>query len=267
MSEIICLFCNKSYNKKVSLDKHLSTNGCKSSMLNSQLELHNFILNYTNRAINNYKECTITDNRIDNSITNNINNTINIKIELQPVSDLNKILSNDEALYNLIEKYDDIKKLKNEEQFKNVKDVKFLLSDYLKTNLCDESKPENHCIKFVSKNPPSYSITEKKDIDGEIITVIRGLKDSVDLLSDPVLNALKKTLYKFERTIKLENRKEEESRKYITKYDYAMYDTTIKALKNELNKKNVQNALKQFLKHEILNDINMKIKITSEIED
>jgi len=43
-----------------------------------------------------------------------------------------------------------------------------------------------------------------------------------------------------------------------------MYDTTIKALKNELNKKNVQNALKQFLKHEILNDINMKIKITSE---
>ena len=262
MSEIICLFCNKSYNKKASLDKHLSTNGCKGFILNSQLELHNFIINYTNRAINNYKECTINDN----SITNNINNTINIKIELQPVSNLNKILNNDEAIYNLIEKYDDIKKLKNEEEFKNVKDVKFLLSDYLKTNLCDESKPENHCIKFVSKNPPSYSITEKKDIDGEIITVIRGLKDSVDLLSDPVLNALKKTLNKFERTIKLENIKEEETREYISKYDYIMYDTTIKALKNELNKKNVQNALKQFLKHEILNDINMKIKITSKTD-
>jgi transcription elongation factor Elf1 len=262
MSDIICLFCNKSYNKKTTLDKHLSSNSCKASILNNQMELHNFIMNYA-KTVNNYKECTITDN----SITNNINNTINIKIELQPVSDLNKILSNDEAIYNLIEKYDDIKKLKNDEQFKNVKDVKFLLSDYLKTNLCDESKPENHCIKFVSKNPPSYSITEKKDIDGEIITVIRGLKDSVDLLSDPVLNALKKTLNKFERTIKLENKKEEETREYITKYDYAMYDTTIKALKNELNKKNVQNALKQFLKHEILNDINMKIKITSETEN
>ena len=261
MSEIICLFCNKSYNKKVSLDKHLSGNVCKASILNSQLELHNFILNYTNRAISNYKECTINDNRVDNSITNNINNIINIKIELQPVSDLNKILKNDEALYNLIEKYDDIKKLKNDEEFKNVKDVKFLLSDYLKTSLCDTNKPENHCIKYVSKNPPSYSITEKKDIDGEIITVIRGLKDSVDILSDPVLNALKKTLNKFEKTIKLENRKEDETRELVSKYDYAMYDTTIKALKNELNKKNVQAALKQFLKHDLLNDINMKISL------
>jgi len=110
-------------------------------------------MNYS-KIFNNYKDCNITDN--------SITNTINIKIELQPVSELNKILDNDEAIYNLIEKYDDIKKLKNEEKFKNIKDVKFLLSDYLKTNLCDNSKPENHCM---SKNPPSYSIIEKKDID------------------------------------------------------------------------------------------------------
>lgn len=255
MSNIICIFCNKCYNKKTTLDKHLSSNSCKANILNNQLELHNFIMHYS-KAINNYKDC-----KIDKRITNNI---INIKIELQPQSDLNKILNNEESIYNLIEKYDCIKKLKNEEEFKNVKDFKFLLSDYLKTNLCDTNKPENNCIKYVSKNPPSYSIT-KKDIDGEIITVIRGFKDSVDLLSDPVLNALKKTLNEFEETIKLQNNKEYETREYISKYDYIMYDTTIKALKNELNKKNVQNALKQFLKHEILNDINMKIKITSQI--
>lgn len=250
----ICIFCNKNYNNKYTLERHLTVS-CKLKTFNNNLELYNFIQTHSIKAINNYKECTI-----------NNNNTINIKIELQPITKLNKILNeNDSAVYNLIEKYDDIKKIKNEAEFKNVAGVKHLLSDYLKINLCDESKKENHCIKYITKDPPSYSIIEKKDIDGNIITVIRGLKDSVDLLSDPVLNALKKTLIKFERTLKKDSL---EATKNGTeselKYDYELYDVTIKALKNELNKKNVQAALKQFLKHDLLNDINMKI---TKIED
>jgi len=251
----ICIFCNKNYNNKYTLERHLS-NTCKPITFNNNLELYNFIQTHSIKAINNYKECTV------NNVTNN-NNTVNIKIELQPITDLNKMLNESEtAIYNLIERYDEIKQNKNDQEFKNVKDVKFLLSDYLKTNLCDKSKQENHCIKYITKDPPSYHIVEKKDIDGNIITIIRGLKDSINLLSDPVLNALKKTLIKFERTLKkdsidaVKNGTESE-----LKYDYELYDITIKALKNELNKKNVQAALKQFLKHDILNDINMKMTI------
>lgn len=246
----ICIFCNKNYNNKYTLERHLITT-CKLIIFNNNLELYNFIQTHTVKAVNNYKECTI----------NNITNTVNIKIELHPVSDLNKILNgNDISVYNLIERYDIIKQNKNDEDFKNIKDVKFLLSDYLKTNLCDKSKQENHCIKYISKDPPSYHIAEKKDLDGKIITVIRGLKDSVDLLSDPVLNALKKELTKFEKTLKKENIEAvKNSTESELKYDYELYDITIKALKNELNKNNVQAALKQFLKHDILNDINMKM--------
>lgn len=261
----ICLFCNKSYNNKVNLHRHLQTNTCKASILNNQYELYNFIVSHTVKAINNYKECTINDNSINNSINNSNNNTnnVNIKIELQPISDIS--LKNEEALYSLIEKYFDIKQIKNEESFKNVKDVKFLLSDFLKQQFCNVEHPEKHCIKYINKYPPSYHISEKRNINGEVITTIRGFKDAIDLLSDPVLTALKKALGSFEKTLKkdtikaIKNDKEDE-----LKYDYPLYDTTIKALKNELNKSNVQAALKQFLKHDILNDINMKMTIITE---
>jgi hypothetical protein len=44
-----------------------------------------------------------------------------------------------------------------------------------------------------------------------------------------------------------------------------LYNKTIKALENELNKKVVQNALKQFLKYSVLNNINMKLNIKNPI--
>ena len=101
-------------------------------------------------------------------------------------------------------------------------------------------------------------------MNGEIINSIRGFKDSVDLLSDPILKNIKRALISFEKILIIENKKATEDGSEALdalKYDYGLYDTTIKALKNELNKKNVQAALKQFLKHDILNDINMKLTI------
>lgn len=239
----ICIFCNKNYNNKYSLERHLSIT-CKPIVFNNNLQLYNFIQTHSVKTINNYKDCTVNSNNI------------NIKIELQPISEI--LLKNYDALYSLIEKYFDIKQVKN-----SAKDVKFLLSSFLKQELCSKERPENHCIRYINKYPPSYYISEKRNIDGEIITSIRGFKDSVDLLSDPVLNVLKKALESFEKTLKkdnllaIKNDKQED-----LKYDYPLYDTTIKALKNELNKSNVQAALKQLLKHDILNDINMKMTIT-----
>lgn len=238
----ICIFCNKTYNNKFTLERHLSTSACKPIEFKNNLELYNFINKQAalQKINNNYKDCIIN------------NNNINIKIEIQPISELS--LKNEDDLYNMIEKYFDIQEIKNDISYKNVKDVKFLLSDYLKSQLCNTNNPEKQSIKYVKKYPPTYHISEKR-IEGEIVTSIRGFKDSVDLLSDPVLSALKKALFSFEKTLQ----KNQNDENY--KYDYSLYDITIKALKNELNKRNVQSALKQLLKHDILNDINMKMTI------
>ena len=249
-----CLFCDKIFSTKTNLDRHLSTNTCKSKLFENQLDMHNFI----NKAIvNNYNKCTI----------NNNNNNINIKIEIQPVSKISFNDISDDTLYNAIKEYSKIEKITpndidNNIVSKSIPEAKFIISNLIKNSMCDKEKPENHSIKYVTKNPLTYSIVEKEDDNGDIITSIRGFKESVNILTDPVLNALKTKLRLFEKTLKTEsknaikNGSEEE-----LKYDYELYNKTIKALKNELNNKVVQNALKQFLKHDLLADINMKLSV------
>lgn len=52
---------------------------------------------------------------------------------------------------------------------------------------------KNHAVKYVSKRPPTYTaITE--DSDGNTISVIKGLKDTCELLTDPILDRLKQKL-------------------------------------------------------------------------
>ena len=250
MKSEVCCFCNKKFSNKFTLERHLSTNSCKASLLQNQLQLYNFVNSQCSNAIKNYKDCIVHDNS-----TNNTNN-INIKIEITPISEIS--LKNEEALYEMIKQYSSIEKIKNEQSYKHVDGVKFIFSDFLKSQLCDPNNPEKQPIKYLSKNPPSYQIVEKRNLDGDIITIIRGLKDSVDILSNPVLDALQKALRSFEKILIKEDRENPEE----SKYDYPLYDITIKALKNELNKKNVQTALKQFLKHELLNNINMKMTIS-----
>ena len=255
--EFLCI-CNKKFNKKFNFERHLASNACKGICLPSdvktQLDIYNIIEKHSINK-NNSKNININNSNI------NSNNVINININI-PLAELT-FKNTEDSLYEMIENYFEIQNIKNEVEFNNVKDVKFLISDYLKTNLCDKLKPELHCIKYVSKYPPSYNISEKRDINGDIINTIRGLKDSVDLLSDPILKNIKKALHSFERILIIENKKASEDGMIDSlKYDYTLYDTTIKALKNELNKKNVQAALKQFLKHDLLHNINMKITLS-----
>lgn len=256
MSKEYRCVCSKVFNKKFNLERHLNSNTCKSLCLpvdiKTQLDIYNIIEKH---HVEKEKGINITNSN------NNSNNVINININI-PLSELT-LKNTEESLYKMIEKYFEIQNIKNEQEFRNVPKVKFLISDYLKTNLCDQFKPELHCVKYVTKHPPSYNISQKRNDNGDIINTIQGLKDSVDLLSDPILKNIKQALQSFQKILIIENKKVSENREFDSlKYDYALYDTTIKALKNELNKKNVQAALKQFLKHDILNDINMKMKIS-----
>lgn len=264
-------FCNKIFSRKFNLDRHLSSNACSGIDIKSQLDVYNIIqdkikplekeLNMIKEENNELKKLQIINNNCQNA--NQIVN-VNININIEPIAQLSFNDTSNDLMYKMIEKYSIIQNFKSNDidkqiVSKNVFDAKFLLANYIKLTMTNKNN-----IKYVNKRPPTYQIAEDFDEDGEIITTIRGLKDSIILLTDPVLNALKIKLDKFEMKLqKTLIQAEKISKETVNelKYDYPLYETTIKALKNELNKKVVQNSLKQFLKNDVLNDINMKLKI------
>jgi hypothetical protein len=82
------------------------------------------------------------------------------------------------------------------------------------------------------------------------IHVIKGLKDTCELLSDPILDTLKKKLKEFLKKYKNNDN-----------FNYAIYEETIKELRNELNKTNVKKSLSSVLQNDILNNIEMKLTL------
>ena len=156
-----------------------------------------------------------------------------------------------DKIKHIIEKIDDNKEMnQGKEKFNNDK-VNLLLSDYIKEMICDSEHPENHSVRYIKKKPPTYNALIE-DSDGNTVTVIKGLKDTCELLTDPILDQLKIKLREF--IIKYKKDTEPD-------FDYGLYENAIKELKKELNKQNVKKALSSVLKNDILNNIQMKLSI------
>jgi hypothetical protein len=203
-------------------------------LLNDLVKLNEFLLEQEQKI----KQLTINGN--NNTITNS-NNDINMKIEINinPITKLNINYIEPEKMKALIEQYDD----------KNSDKLNLLLSNYIKDVICDNEHPENHAVKYTKKKPPTYnSITE--DIDGNSISIIKGLKDTCELLSDPILNQLKSKMKEFIKKYKTD---------IDSQFDYSLYEDAIMQLRNELNKDNVKKALGSVLRNDILNNIDMKL--------
>ena len=157
-----------------------------------------------------------------------------------------------DKIKHIIEKMDDDKEMVGyKEKFNNDK-VNLLLSDYIKGIICDSSHPENHAVKYIKKKPPTYNALVE-DSEGNII--IKGVKDTCELLTDPILDQLKIKLKEF--IIKYKKDTEPD-------FDYILYENAIKELKKELNKSNVKKALSSVLKNDILNNIEMKLNVTED---
>lgn len=167
----------------------------------------------------------------------------NIKIEINPITNLKLDYIEPEIMKTLVETYDC-------SQNKNPERLNLLLSNYIKNVICNKDYPENHAVKYVKKKPPTYNCIIK-DENGNTIQVIKQLKDTCELLSDPMLNNLKIKLTEFLKKYK----KDEE-------FDYEMYEDTIQQLRKELNNKTVKKALSSVLQNDILNNIEMKFDIS-----
>jgi len=225
-----CYICNSNFTLKHNLKRHLHENRCKSEIL-TDLEMLN----------NKFKELydrinTLTITNSDNvNVNSNHNNTININIQINPANKLTLDYIPPDKLKDFIESY------KGE-------NLNLLLSDYIKDIICNKNHPENHSIKYIKKKPPTYnSLIEK---DGETINVIKGLKDTCELLTDPILDKLKIKLREF-----LKKYKKDED------FDYDLFEDTIQQLRKELNKDNVKKALSSVLQNDILNTIEMKFNL------
>jgi hypothetical protein len=231
----ICKFCNLNYTRKDNLTRHLKDNRCTVAKKMSVLDFHNKLEELEKAII-------ITGNNNQTAInshnTNNIN--VNVAIQIQPITKLSLDHITPDKMKEVIESYDG-----------DPSKFSYLFTNYLNNVLCNSQHPENHSIKYVKKYPPTFNTT-LEDSDGNIITVIKGLKDTCELLGDPVLDVLKVKLRECVKKYKKEDDPE---------YDYDLYEDTIKELRKELKKDNIKKVLGNFLKNDLINNIEMKLSV------
>jgi hypothetical protein len=234
-----CKFCNVAFTRKDSLIKHLKDNRCDVAKNMTPLDYHNKFEELLNKLVingNNNHHIALNSN---NTVTNNIN----FNIQIQPITKLSLEHISPDRMKQVIETYDNDKTKLN-----------FLLTEYLNGVLCDQEHPENHAVKYTRKYPPTFnSITE--DAAGNIITTIKGLKDTCEVLSDPVLDVLKVKLCECIKKYKRDDN---------INYDYSLYEDAIRELRKELKKDNIKKVLSNFLKNDLINNIEMKLSMSSE---
>ena len=220
--DLICYFCNNTFNKKYNLNRHLKENRCESFKKMSALDIHNMLRNNNVKSnINTYNEkCTV----------NNINNIHIERIEIvNHINNLDTAYIEPSKMKELVDKY-------------NYPKLNLLLGNYIKDIICNKNQPQNHSVKYVKKNPPTYN-SLVQDSDGNLINVVKNLKDSCELLTDPILEILKTKLKQYIKHYKRED-----------DYDIG----TVNDICKELNKDAVRKALGSVLQNDILNDIQMK---------
>ena len=228
-----CLFCNTEFRDTVSLKRHLNrkTPCIELTILHERYE----------ELFKTYKDNRTNIGEVKNAIVSNGNNNqmMNIKIEINvnPVTNLQIDYIEPEIMKEFVENLDC-----------NSSKLNLLMSDYIKEIVCNKEHPENHSVKYVKKKPPIFNTIIKKD--GETISVFKDLNDTCELLTDPILSKLKVKLREFLKKYKKDQ-----------DYDYSFYEDTIDQLKNELNKATVKKALNSVLQNDILNTIEMKLKL------
>lgn len=233
-----CHLCSHNFSRKYNLENHLNDKRCKSTLMNDWVKVNSLLeeLEKLKTQMTVIKSPVIIGN-------NNNNSNIRIEININPITKLDISHIPPSEMKTIIEKYDEDNKRFN-----------LLIGDYIKNMLCDVDHPENQAVKYITKKPPTYN-SRIEDSDGKTVNVIKGLKDTCELLTDPILDQLKIKLKECLQTYKKDS----------NDFDYSLYEDAFKELKNELNKANVKKALSSVLKNDILHNIEMKFNLERSI--
>lgn len=253
MRRFRCNFCDNKFTQKHVLQTHIAERRCKSVLI-TDLNRINELIDEQRNEIDRLKHQTNISgdhksyiNQSGDHNTNNVgdhNNNINMRVEIHinSIDKLNVQYIDVSKMKELIEVYDESRHnlfaKRIEGQGKNSERINLAISDFIKNIICNDAHPENHSVKYIRKDPPTFnSLVE--DSEGNTINVMKGLKDTCELLSDPILDKLKEKLKEFIKTYKKDDKPD---------FDYALYETAIRELKKELNKKTVKKALGSVLK-------------------
>lgn len=240
---LICNICSTEFVYKHTLTDHLVHKKCTSIYLDDLVKLNDFIDEQKNKI----KQLMLNGNTFNMKIDIQIN-----PININPIQNIDINYIDSSKMKDMIEKYDDSRYKYHGSSLldepKNMEKINMAISDYIKDMICNKEHPENHSVKYVKKNPPTFNSLTSDD-SGKTINVINGLKDTCELLTDPILDKLKLKIKEFVQ-------------KYRKDDDYdLLYEDAIRELKKELNKKTVKKALSSVLKNDILNDIEMKLSL------
>jgi hypothetical protein len=201
----ICSFCNFSFTRKHNLERHLNDNICETAKKMSLFDINKKI-----QELHQQISIHGNNNTLDQSKNTTIN--LNVEIKIQPIQKLSLDYVTTEDMKTLIEKYDNDLSQSS---------LNSLVGTYLKNILCNADHPENHAIKYVKKYPPTFNSVHE-DSEGNIINTINNLKNTTELLTDPVLDLLKVKLKQFIRKYQRDDDPE---------FDYECYEDAIGELR------------------------------------
>ena len=174
---------------------------------------------------------------VNNIQIDNIN--INFQINVNSINNINIKHIDETQMFSLIADYD-----------RDGSRINDLLANYMAKLLCDRKYPENHCVKYLRKNPPTFS---SKIVDklGNQMQYTGGLVSTYGVLTDPILNILRTQVRKCKNYVYNEEQDLDEN---------GIYEDTFDNILTYLNNnENIKKALSMFLKDHILGNDNMKI--------
>lgn len=143
--------------------------------------------------------------------------------------------------------------------------LRLLLSIYIEKIINNKEIPENLCVKYIKKKPPTYALNIVDENDKfKTKTIVKSLKDSCDILHDIFSKIIRVELKRQLRILRQKQSKEsdesEESEEYEEEYDNDTIFFLMKELKDK-NKNIIKQAIKSVLHNNILYDKTMKTKL------
>ena len=128
-------------------------------------------------------ENVVVNETTQDDTINNEDNTSNIRIN--PISTLNLI---DNSYHNkkLITKYENCKA-------NDYISIELFLNDYIQNLIYNKNIPENLCIKYIKKKPPTYKI-KILDENNNSTYIIKRLHECSVVLYEPICKIIKKQL-------------------------------------------------------------------------
>jgi hypothetical protein len=254
-----CYLCSKSFFNRSNLNKHLNTNACKISKLPKDIHtcisaiqeeslLKDKVILQKDKMIAELEEKLkysqqIIENNHNSTINSQINsNNINIIIQVQPIDKLNMDYIKKEDLQIMFDKL-------NKDQVGN---MDMVLKNYIQSLIANPDHPENHAVKYTKKDPPMFRtlITDANNTEKH---VINDLKDTCDLISEPLIEQMLKKIKASWREFRQD-----------PDFDETMDVNLLEDLRSKLKNENVRRILKRFIRSDILENVNMKIEKTQE---